>query len=433
MLSTQPLVSNVKSISRLELPGAGQVCVSGKYAYVGHILSKSKLGTSILDVSDPRNPKIISQIFLNDSESQSHKARVVGDLLFVNSERTPVGRRADEFPKVLAKLRSSLGREPSHAELAEVLIMRDVDIPALIKESSQPYQDGGFKIYDIADKKNPKLIVHQKTGAAGVHRFDVDQNFAYISTEIPGYIGNILVIYDIRNPSQPKEVSRWAMDGQNIAAGETPTWIGRKNRLHHALRFGDELWAGLWHAGVGVIDVKNINAPKLLGSYNYHPPFPQPSHTFMPLTEKINGKRIAVAIDEEDHAHDDSVLEQRRGRPHACLRVFDVSDLTNIKPLSLFEVSELDSPWSRTTPGRFGAHQFQEQPKGTLIFCAWFSGGLRVVDVADPSTPKEVGFYIPKPGEGKACPQSNDVFVDDRNLIYLADRYLGLDILEFNA
>jgi hypothetical protein len=335
MLSNQPLVSNVKSISRLELPGAGQVCVSGKYAYVGHILSKSKLGTSILDVSDPRNPKIVSQIFLNDSESQSHKARVVGDLLFVNSERTPVGRRADEFPKVLAKLRSSLGREPSHAELAEVLIMRDVDIPALIKESSQPYQDGGFKIYDIADKKNPKLIVHQKTGAAGVHRFDVDQNFAYISTEMPGYLGNILVIYDIRNPSQPKEVSRWAMNGQNIAAGETPTWIGRKNRLHHALRFGDELWAGLWHAGVGVIDVKNINAPKLLGSYNYHPPFPQPSHTFMPLTEKINGKRLAVAIDEEDHAHDDSVLEQRRGRPHACLRVFDVSDLTNISQFLL--------------------------------------------------------------------------------------------------
>jgi hypothetical protein len=99
MLATQPLVSNVKSISRLELPGAGQVCVSGQYAYVGHILSKSKLGTSILDVSDPRNPKIVSQIFLNDSESQSHKARVVGDLLFVNSERTPVGRRADAIIK----------------------------------------------------------------------------------------------------------------------------------------------------------------------------------------------------------------------------------------------------------------------------------------------------------------------------------------------
>ena len=432
MSEKKALSSNVKSISRLELPGAGQVSVLGNYAFVGHVLNPSKLGTSILDVSDPRNPKIVSQIFLDDSESQSHKARAVGDLLFVNSERTPAGRRADELPAAQSKLRSSLGREPSHAELAEVLLMREVDVPALLKKQQQhPYRDGGFKIYDIADKTNPRLIVHHRTWAAGVHRFDVDENYAYISTEMEGYIGNILVIYDIKDPCDPKEVSRWSMQGQHIAAGEKPNWIGRKNRLHHALRFGDELWAGLWHAGIGIIDVKDITSPKLLGSYNYHPPFQQPSHTFMPLNKPINGKRIAVAIDEEDHAHDEHAMEQRRGRPHACLRVFDVTDSANIQPLSLFEVSELDSPWSRTTPGRFGAHQFAEQPQGTLIFCAWFSGGLRIVDVADPMSPKEVGFYIPQPGEGRAAPQSNDVFVDKRGLIYLADRYTGLDILEF--
>ena len=37
------------------------------------------------------------------------------------------------------------------------------------------------------------------------------------------------------------------------------------------------------------------------------------------------------------------------------------------------------------------------------------------------------------PPAGKACPQSNDVDVDERGLIYLGDRYNGLDILEFNA
>ena len=37
----------------------------------------------------------------------------------------------------------------------------------------------------------------------------------------------------------------------------------------------------------------------------------------------------------------------------------------------------------RHAPGRFGAHQFQEFMQDTLVYCAWFAGGLRVVDVAD--------------------------------------------------
>ena len=429
------LAHNVKRLSRIELPGAGQVCVVGDYAYVGHIPNKAQLGTSILDVSDPRDPKVIAQITLDDPESHSHKARVVGDLMIVNSERnmTPIGRRADEMPRVRAKLLAELGREPTHAELAEKLNVREADIPAVEEAQRKPYQGGGFKIYDIADKTKPRLVSYTKTGGIGVHRFDMDANYAYISTEMEGYTGNILVIYDIRNPVQPQEVSRWWMPGQHTAAGEKPSWSGRRNRLHHALRFGDELWAGLWHGGVGVIDVKDIARPKTLGTYNYHPPFPEPSHTFMPLEQPIGGRRIAVAIDEEDHAHDAEEMARRRGRPHGCLWVFDVTDLANIKPLSIYEVSELDSPWSRATPGRFGAHQFQEQRRGTLVFCTWFAGGLRVVDVADPLAPREAGWFIPEPAAGRAAPQTNDVFVDDRARIYTVDRYAGFDILEYTA
>src|SRR4029079_3966852 len=112
--------------------------------------------------------------------------------------------------------------------------------------------------------------------------------------------------------------------------------------------------------------------------------------------------------------------------------VFDATDLGNIQPLSIFQVSELDSPWSRAMPGRFGAHQFFERMKGdTLVYCTWFAGGLRIVDLADPSAPQEVGYFIPEPARGRAAPQSNDVDVDRNGLIYLGDRYAGLDILEF--
>lgn len=434
-MESSKLSQNINRLSRIELPGAGQVCVSGNYAFVGHIPNKAQLGTSILDISDPRNPRVISQIHLDDPESHTHKARVVGDIMIVNNERnmTPIGRKADELPGLRIKLRATLGRDPSHAELAEKLNVKESDIPQVEAAERKPYDRGGFKIYDISDKTRPKLLTHHKTGGIGVHRFDMDENYAYISTEMAGYIGNILVVYDIRNPLKPQEVSRWWIPGQHLAGGETPTWSGRRTRLHHALRYGDELWAGLWHGGVAVIDVKDITKPTTLGSYNYHPPFPEPSHTFMPLENLIGGRRIAVAIDEEDHAHDAEEMDRRRGRPHGCLWTFDVTDLKNIKPLASYEVSELDSPWSRATPGRFGAHQFQEQRRGTMIYCAWFAGGLRVVDVADPSSPREAGYFIPHPAEGRAAPQTNDVFVDDRDRIYMVDRYTGFDILEHTS
>jgi hypothetical protein len=66
----------------------------------------------------------------------------------------------------------------------------------------------------------------------------------------------------------------------------------------------------------------------------------------------------------------------------------------------------------------------------TLVYASWFSGGLRIVDIADPSLPREVGHFIPEPAPGQSSPQSNDVDVDERGLIYLLDRNVGLDILE---
>jgi hypothetical protein len=274
---------------------------------------------------------------------------------------------------------------------------------------------------------------HQLTGGIGVHRFDMDERYAYISTEMEGFIGNILVIYDLREPKKPDEISRWWMPGQNLTAGEKPAWSGKRHRLHHALRFGDEMWASCWHGGFRIVDVADLKKPKTVASFNYHPPFPEPTHTVMPVPVKLGGKRIAIAIDEEDQAQSANEEQARRGRPHAGMSVFDVNDYANVKPLSLFEVSELDSPFARTPGARFGAHQFHERMAGTLVFAVWFSAGLRVVDVADPSAPREVGYFIPEPAGGRPAPQSNDVVLDQRGLIYVVDRHVGFDALEFDG
>ncbi|MGH6944540.1 MAG: LVIVD repeat-containing protein, partial [Geminicoccaceae bacterium] len=131
---------------------------------------------------------------------------------------------------------------------------------------------------------------------------------------------------------------------------------------------------------------------------------------------------IAIAVDEEhDHVY---------GQPHGFIWVFDATDLENLRPLSTFQLSEMESPWSRS-PGRFGAHQFQEHLDDELVYSVWFSGGLRILDISDPFLPKEVGHFIPEPLNGHPSPQSNDVDVDGKGLIYVTDRNAGFDILEF--
>ncbi len=428
---TSPLARNVRRLGHLDLPGAGQVCLSGSHAYVGHIPNAEHCGTSIVDVSDPKNPRVVATVTLDDHESHSHKARVVGDVLVVNHGR--IGRRAEQLPAARRALTEELKREPRPEEIAARLSVTVDDLRALEEFEQRGYHNGGFKIYDVSKPAQPKLVCYHKTGGIGVHRFDMDQRYAYISTEMNGYVGNILVIYGLRDPQKPEEVSRWWMPGQHVAGGETPTWSGRRHRLHHALRFGNEMWASCWHAGFWVVDVSDLSKPKSAGTYNYHPLFPEPTHTVMPVPGRVGGRRIALAIDEEDQAQSASEEEARRGRAHACILTFDVTDLGAIKPLGQFQVSELDSPFSRTAGARFGAHQFCERMSGTIVYAVWFGGGLRIIDVADPQSPREIGHFIPEPVAGQPAPQSNDVALDARGLIYVVDRHVGFDVLEFEG
>ncbi len=418
------LARNIRRVGGLDIPGGGQVVVQDGYAFIGHM--KPPYGTSIVDVSDPRNPRITAQIMLQDDYSHTHKVRVAGDIMVTNVEqnRRHFLREGAALPEIRARLAAELRRPPYDEEVAAAAGVEPGQIAELDAARERGYHDGGFKVWDISDKSKPRELVHQRTFGFGSHRFDMDENHAYISTEMEGYLGNILVIYDLKDPARPQEVSRWHMEGQHLAAGEVPTWKGYKNRLHHALRVGDEMWAAVWHAGFRVLDVSDITRPRVAASHDYHPPFPEPTHTILPVDGLVAGRRIAVAVDEE-HDH-------TPGRLHAFLWVFDVTDFDNIQALSAFDVSELDSPWARA-PGRFGAHQFREKLDEPLVYATWFAGGLRVVDVSDPFAPAEAGHFIPEPRGDEPSPQSNDVDVDERGLIYLIDRNRGFDILEMTG
>ena len=376
---------NVKHLSRMDLNGAGQVTVDGNYAYLGYMYGPE--GTTILDITDPMKPKHLSTLMLDNPQSHSHKVRVAGDIMVCNSEQRP---------------QHGVRFEPG-------------------------FDEGGVRIYDISDKTSPKLINHHKTFGKGVHRFDMDANYLYLSTEMEGFVGNILVIYDLSNPAKLEEVGRWWMPGQNVAGGEEPHPLRAEHRLHHALRHEDKMYAGLWMSGFAVIDVSDLSNPKTLSTYNPHPDAKEPSHTLLRVPFKVAGRDIALGSDEERANRGGDV-----GQPHGPLYVFDVSDPNKLELLSTYHVPEEGSPYAEAskTGGRFGAHQFREKMDDTRTYVTWFAAGLRIIDVKDPLAPEEVGYFIPEPGRGTTAPQTNDVSMDHRGLLYVTDKAHGFDVIE---
>lgn len=77
--------SDLRLVGHTDLDGHGdtmQLLVRGDYLFAGHTAS---MGTSIVDVSDPRRPRVVKQI-PNPPGIRSAKVQLAGDLMIVNHE-----------------------------------------------------------------------------------------------------------------------------------------------------------------------------------------------------------------------------------------------------------------------------------------------------------------------------------------------------------
>jgi hypothetical protein len=368
--------------------GGGQIIVDGGIAYIGNM--RNPHGTMIVDVSDPKRPKHLAEIGMPVG-THSHKVRVANGIMLSNRE--VLGERA------------ARGETPP-----------------------EDFQ-GGLGIYDVSTPAKPRLITNWKTTdkpgpsyARGVHRFDFDGRFAYISPTCEGYLGNIVMILDLKDPARPEEVGRWWMPGQWTAGGEKPSWKGAAHKCHHPLRYGNRLYTSYWHGGFVILDIEDMTKPKLISHLDWSPPFPWPTHTCLRIPFKIDNRDLMVVSDE-----DVIRLEGCPPYPSAFLWVVDITDERHPMPISTYQLDHIPP---EEQPYMTGCHQPCEKVTGTEIPVAWFAHGLRIVDIARPHAPKEVAHFLPDPPAGSPRVQSNDVTVDERGLIYLLDRVRGLHILE---
>ena len=366
---------HVRRRGHIDCPGGGQVWVDGHILYVGHMRPPS--GTSLYDVADPARPRLLSRIELPRGW-HSHKVRAANGIMVVNHERLGDG---------------------------------------------DPDFGGGLGIYDVADPGSPRLIGKWRTAGKGVHRYDFDGAFAYISPTVEGFVGNIVMILDLSDPARPEEVGRWWLPGQWRAGGEDYPWHDYvPPRCHHPLRVGERLYVSYWHHGFVILDIGDLSRPVALAGRNTTSCFPHPTHTCLRLPVTPKGRDVMIVADED-------VAKLYPSAP-AFAWVWDITDERNPTSIATFQVEDLD-PDGGPQPPFTGCHQPSERLTGTAVVpFAWFAQGLRLVDFADPFAPREVGWWRPEPPAGCERASSNDVTLDERGLVYLVDRQRGVDILE---
>ena len=367
----------IRHIGYIDCAGGGQVVVKNNIAYIGNMAAPD--GTLVVDVSNPKKPKETARLGMFTG-THSHKVRVEADIMVINRELNPFQPGA-----------------PSDFR-------------------------GGLGIYDVSRPGRPKLITQWETDGMGVHRFDFDGRYAYISPTAKGYVGNIVMILDLKDPAKPVEVGRWWMQGQHVAGGEKPTWKSTERRCHHPLRRGNRLYTSYWHGGFVILDIQDITKPKLVSAFNTYPAFPWPTHTCLTFPSKIQNRDIMLLASED--------AGRAREFYPAFLWVYDITDERQPVPFASYQVEGIDGT---PAPEFTGVHQPSEVFSGTEVPVAWFAYGLRVLDFKNPHAPKEVASYVPDPAPGlgpKARVQSNDVTMDSRGLIYLLDRIRGCHILE---
>ena len=384
MLPTEESSLNLRLLGNCDLNGhgnGGQVTVASRggeyYAYVGHMQG---MGTTIVNVSDPRKPRVVSQVPVPEN-THSHKVRVCGDIMLVNNEQ---GGPSD--------------------------------------------WEAGLRLYDIHDPARPRETGFYQAAGRGVHRFwvDCERRLAYISAETEGYLKAILVVVDFKDPTNLREVSRWWLPGQWTEGGEEPSWDTEKKSCwhHHPVVLGDRAYLGYWDAGFVILDISDIEKPRFVSRGDYSPAYGGVFHTALPIDRHILGRRWMIGTQES--------LSPPTKEGKKLMWVIDITAETNPVPVATFDVP-IENPEKVTD--RFGPHQPHEDVhlRDNLAYVSWFGGGLRVVDLTNPYRPTEVGHYIP-PCDRQRMAQTNDVYLDDRGLVYTIDRLeRGLDILEYTG
>lgn len=377
-------------------------------AYIGHhggtarnpLTGRSEPnGTSLIDVSDPAQPRYLSHI---PGDGGAQMVRVC---------------KGSELPR---------------ADRGKVYLLRTLGHSA-------------HEIWDVTRPEKPARLVTVASGLNDTHKnwWECDTGIAYLVSGVPGWrTSRMTQIYDLGNPAKPVFIRNYGLPGQQPGAGgEVPT--GLHGPISTGLQ-GNRVYFGHGTNSYGILQIvdrdKLLNGPKAptpenllypqIGRYDLPPSYG--AHTAFPVTgvdvAGSAGKRDYVVVTNE-------ALSEGCGGTRQKVWMIDVTDEARPAAVADWTIDEAAGNYC-ARGGRVGAHSSHESFTPVyyrrIMFIAHFNAGVRAVDIRDPRKPKEVAYYIPA-GGGRTV-HTNNVEVDERGYIYIVDRHGGgMHILELTG
>lgn len=159
-----------------------------------------------------------------------------------------------------------------------------------------------------------------------------------------------------------------------------------------------------------ILDIEDMTKPKFILHFNTAPAFPWPTHTCLALPYELQKRKIMLLASED--------AGRMRDFYPAFLWVYDITDERQPIPFSSYQVEGIDGS---VQPEMTGVHQPSEVITGTDIPVAWFAYGLRILDMSNPHSIKEVAHFMPDVTDerAKGRVQSNDVTIDPEHGAHL--------------
>jgi hypothetical protein len=380
-------------------------------------------GTSILDVTNPKQPRFLAHIPGEQGQAESGGAQMV---------------------------RVCEGSQLPRADKTKVYLLRT-------------FGNIAHEIWDVTDPSTPARVAVISSGLTGTHKnwWECDTGIAYLVSGVPGWRTNRMTqIFDLSDPGKPEFIRNFGLPGQQPGGSGPPPAA-----LHGAISMGaklNRLYFGYGTSAGGVVQIvdreKLLNGPKEPTNENLL--YPQigrldlppnvGAHTVFPV---LRMELPEFGRHTEGGVRDFAVItnESTANECQEARQMVWIADITSeSKP---FGVSNWTVPEESGNfcgrGGRFGTHSSNENFTAIyyqrVMFFAHFNAGVRAVDIRNPFSPKEIGFYIPAVtdktdrrcvGSGptercKVAIQTNNVEVDDRGYIYIVDRAnTGMHILE---
>jgi len=334
-----------------------------------------------------------------------------------------------------------------HAQMRSNSLEVSGHLMAVAYQVSKPgLKPAGFELFDISAPERPRSISFFDAAAPhsrGCHQlWFVDGETVHMACSDPELRprnpldDQVYRIVDVRNPSKPVTVGRWhlegTMDGDSAPAPKRlPARFDAGFRAHNTNvypRRPDRCYLGYLDGGIMVLDISDRARPKLVSRWRNSPPYNGFSHTVLPLFER----ELLVVTDE-------SIQNDGADWPK-LVWLLDARDERNLVSIGTLPVSGVKPLLHRG--GRCGAHNVHENPpaKGAwrsedVVLGTFFNAGVRAYDIRDPYAPREIAYYIPETPAGSpvGAAQINDVFVDDRGVVFCVDRHAGgLYVLEMS-